>query len=164
MDTPETAPISEIGSTSCVDKPRKRGFHRRTQDLSQAVKILTEAGYTPHAIAERLDMSQATVTAVLKDARTKLQDAQGMAADAWVQAVSVAAKKGRHEPARDLLLHSGAIEPIAGQQGQGVQVVIGVALPGLPSEGAKPAPILVQSTTPVLLSPCESTTSSDVVG
>lgn len=34
------------------------------------------------------------------------------AADAWVKAVGVAADKGDHKPAKDLLMHTGTIEPL----------------------------------------------------
>lgn len=82
-------------------------------------------------IARRTDRDRGTVAAVLQsgesqafrqqfetDAREEilrlLRVSGPQAAREWVHAVTQAAKKGDHRPARDLLLHAGAIEPIDG--------------------------------------------------
>jgi hypothetical protein len=68
-----------------------------------------------------------------------LQAFEHEAVSAWVQAVPVASAKGDHRPAKDLLLHTRAIEPVQ-LQGQ-TQIAIlfsGAAIPGLsltPGEG-----------------------------
>lgn len=70
-----------------------------------------------------------------------LQAFEHNAVRAWVSAVPIAASKGDHRPAKDLLLHTRAIEPVQ-LQGQ-TQIAIlfsGAAIPGLsvtPSEGDK---------------------------
>jgi hypothetical protein len=68
-----------------------------------------------------------------------LQAYEHTAVKAWVSAVPIAASKGDHRPAKDLLLHTRAIEPVQ-LQGQ-TQIAIlfsGASIPGLsltPGEG-----------------------------
>jgi len=76
-------------------------------------------GLSTAAIADRLSMGWETVDAILKTREAdavlsrNLLDASSLdAARAWVLACQTGAAKGRHEPARDLLLHRGVIEPI----------------------------------------------------
>lgn len=76
-------------------------------------------GLAPSAVAERLSMDFRTVKAVLEHrssdaiAARNLLDVNSLdAAKAWVLACQTGAAKGRHEPARDLLLHRGVIEPV----------------------------------------------------
>ncbi len=57
---------------------------------------------------------------------TRLASAADEAADAWVDAVGIASAKGDHRPAKDLLLHSRVIEPLA-YEGGGVTVQIGIS-------------------------------------
>jgi hypothetical protein len=47
------------------------------------------------------------------------------AADAWCDAVAVAAEKGDHKPARDLLLHTNVIEPVQKHDNEGITIHIG---------------------------------------
>lgn len=42
----------------------------------------------------------------------RLKAAVLRAADAWVRAIESAADRGDHKPARDLLMHTGTIEPL----------------------------------------------------
>jgi hypothetical protein len=92
-------------------------------------------------IAERLKMDVRTVKAVLGMPRDydavmarNLLDANALAAaSAWVKSIQVGASKGRHEPARDLLLHRRIIEPVITSS---VSASVSVILTGgeLPSE------------------------------
>jgi hypothetical protein len=50
----------------------------------------------------------------------------------WIKAIPVAAAKGDHKPARDLLLHTGQIQPVQADHSAGVQIVFAaVTVPGL---------------------------------
>ena len=61
-----------------------------------------------------------------KLAVARLSGAVGDAADSWVDSVSIAARKGDHRPAKDLLLHTRVIEPVGDENGPRVVVQIGV--------------------------------------
>jgi hypothetical protein len=47
------------------------------------------------------------------------------AADAWCDSIDVAASRGDHKPARDLLLHTKVIEPVQKTDGEGIIINIG---------------------------------------
>jgi len=59
------------------------------------------------------------------------------AARAWGVAIDAAADKGDHRPAKDLLLHTGAIEPV-GDEGGATRVAIFVGSPERPLDGQPP--------------------------
>jgi hypothetical protein len=48
------------------------------------------------------------------------------AANAWGDAIDVAAQKGDHRPAKDLLLHTKVIEPVARDEGSSTTILIGI--------------------------------------
>ena len=92
-------------------------------------------------IARRTDRDRGTVANVLNaqdsqalrgklatDARDEvlrmLQITSPQAAREWARAVTQAANKGDHRPARDLLLHAGAIDPIADDASNGPRIAI----------------------------------------
>jgi hypothetical protein len=55
-----------------------------------------------------------------------------MATKHWTRAIPIAAAKGDHKPARDLLLHTGQIQPVQADHSAGVQIVFAaVTVPGL---------------------------------
>ena len=66
-----------------------------------------------------------------EEARTTLKSHVRSAATYWVKAAAVAAKRGDHRPARDLLLHAGVITRLGDTVGPQMQVVIG--MPGHPA-------------------------------
>lgn len=93
---------------------------------------------SPQEIARRLEMDARTVKAVLAnrehikvDARNFLDAHALQAAKDWVDASREGARKGKHTPAKDLLLHAKVIEPIQDNQ-TNVQVAIIVGAPGQP--------------------------------
>jgi len=53
----------------------------------------------------------------------------------WRDAAKVGAERGRHEPAKDALLHLGVVEPVAAG-GPTVQIAIGCVPPGIPAPEA----------------------------
>lgn len=70
----------------------------------------------------------------LRDASPKelLEALEIDAVRAWRDAIPIAGKKGDHRPAKDLLLHTKAITPVADQSHQGLTVTIGqLVIPGL---------------------------------
>ena len=52
-------------------------------------------------------------------ARRKLKNHVWRAADGWINAIDTAAAKGDHKPAKDLLLHTGVIDPLGEHGAQG---------------------------------------------
>lgn len=51
----------------------------------------------------------------------------------WETAMESGAKSGKHAPARDWLLHAGAIAPLQSDQGSGAKVAIIIGTPGHPA-------------------------------
>jgi hypothetical protein len=61
-------------------------------------------------------------------AKQKLRAAVDVAAQGWVDAIPVAAQKGDHRPAKDLLLTEKVVEPVvADRSGGGIVVQIGIS-------------------------------------
>jgi hypothetical protein len=69
-------------------------------------------------------------------ARAILEAAATEFAKNWIEAAVKGAERGRHEPAMDALLHLKVIEPVAKDMNTGIQVIIGVPLPGMPGSEA----------------------------
>jgi hypothetical protein len=127
-----------------VRRPEGRAGHLSTEERLQIRLAYLESGgqRTYKALAEQFNINRDTVSACLKGAefdalqRTFNQEAQRIAkqhlqsamieaAQSWRRALPVAAEKGDHRPARDLLLHTGAIEPIAKHEESAVTVLVG---------------------------------------
>jgi hypothetical protein len=70
----------------------------------------------------------------MADAARNYMAAKGLdAAEHWLKASATAAQKGDHRPAKDWLLHTGAIDPVADSNGQGrTQVAIIIGTPDSP--------------------------------
>jgi len=111
-------------------------------------------GLSASEIARRTGRDRGTIANVLKaeDSRalrqqleTEAQEAaikvlrgySQRAARAWGIAIDAAADKGDHRPAKDLLLHTGAIEPV-GDEGGTTRVAIFVGSPERPLDGQPP--------------------------
>ncbi len=60
------------------------------------------------------------------DARRVLKAHVVKAAKAWPRAIEKAADKGDHKPAKDLLMHTGVIEPLGEDGAHGALVLVGV--------------------------------------
>lgn len=92
-------------------------------------------------IAAQLRRSPERIYATCAEAQQVLQSSALEAALDWRTASRMAAIKGDHRPAKDLLQALKVVEPEAPSgKGQGPQVVVqlGFALPGLPSPVALP--------------------------
>ena len=68
---------------------------------------------------------------VAEEARSTLTGYVGRAAKDWLTASGIAAKRGDHKPAKEILLHAGAIERLGDTSGSRVVVVVG--MPGHPA-------------------------------
>jgi len=67
-----------------------------------------------------------------REAATRvLRGTSEQAARAWRKAIDMAADKGDHRPARDILLHNGVIQSLNGPANIGIQVIVGT--PGNPA-------------------------------
>ena len=99
-------------------------------------------GLPMQALPDRYGRTRRTISRVLKrpsfqamkdqidaetvtEARQVLASHRTTAAQAWVRAMQTAAQKGWHQGARDLLLHTGTIDPV-NQNGSGPSVVVNI--------------------------------------
>lgn len=126
-------------------QPRKEGRYKR---LSVGMKIrvleLSADGLKPVEIGKILGISHQRVCDIIaqhgdkKASVRRIMDAgREKAASSWVSSIPIAAKKGDHRPARELLIATGDVSPLD-SAGSGVTVVVN--MPGSePQNGAKVA-------------------------
>jgi hypothetical protein len=94
---------------------------------------------TPTELARLLRMPESSVRRTVKLLETPpkaMLEALGPdAVAAWMEAIPIASMKGDHRPAKDLLLHSRAIEPVQLQGQTSIAIIFAGApgVPGLPS-------------------------------
>jgi hypothetical protein len=124
-------------------RPEGRAGHLTPEEKLQIRLAYLESGgpRTYKALAAEFGVNRDTVSACLKGpefealqkaftedvqriAQQLLRSAAVEAADRR-QSFTVAAEKGDHRPAKDLLLHTGVIEPVARHEDSGVVVLIG---------------------------------------
>jgi hypothetical protein len=109
-----------------------RGWRQSATNVL-AVLELYDNGHGITDISRKIGLDRRTIGGIIRLHRDRTTSAKALlsahavhAAQSWLDALPVAAEKGRHEPARDLLLYTGAIQPISAQPVQvGVQVVLG---------------------------------------
>jgi hypothetical protein len=128
------------GAGSRVTAPERR-------EIQQAHLL---EGLNRSALAVRFGRTRETIASVLRgpdfeqlraevdrgeaeDAKAILHRHRIVAANAWAAAVGTAAGKGDHRPARDLLVHTRTIQPVADlARGSAVTIVMGdVVIPGI---------------------------------
>lgn len=141
-------------NTVAVNRPARRpgrGQEVLASERRQIIESHLLEGFGPVALARKFGRSRDTVTKILAsedcqglkrtldderkvEAKRMLERATKRAAENWISAMDVAAEKGRHEPAKDLLLHTKTIEPVAAQPADvGPRIIIGIqSLPGIP--------------------------------
>lgn len=108
------------------------------EDLSQS-EIARRVGRDRETVRNvmRAEDTRALADQLAADARDTviqtLRRAAPRMAQHWMDAAAVAKDRGDHRPARDLLLHVGAIEPVVGAGGTGSRVTIVVGMPGRPA-------------------------------
>lgn len=159
----ESAPMSAPDSSPTLPGRDERppsstaSAARRLSPADSLTAItLHRKGHSKAAIAKVLGASPTLVAQALTDARSILEAyAPKLAADA-VLASDIAAKKGNHRPALDLLERLDVVKPPldpnimgGGASGPSVSVqIFGLALPGLPKPAAGVQVIDVASSTP----------------
>ena len=127
-----------------------RGSQMTKQDRQAIQEFALINGIPQAEIARRTGRDRGTVAAVLKADETKQLELQlaasqkdralailhrhtATAAESWHEAVAVAAGKGDHRPAKDLLLHTDVIRPLDTNSG-GVRVEVVLNGGDLPHE------------------------------
>ena len=141
----------QLAPLPVVNAPRRkpgRGSQVTLAERRQIQRLHLAEGLSRKQIAARVGRTRETIAAQLRDddfqalkrelnaemaeeARTTLKSHVRSAATYWVKAAAVAAKRGDHRPARDLLLHAGVITRLGDTVGPQMQVVIG--MPGHPA-------------------------------
>jgi len=143
----DTLPVSAAGwaqrrASGC--KPQGAAGHLSPEQKQQIrLAYLESAGDVTYvALAKQFGVNRDTVSACLKgpeydklraalDAELRMAAIQRLkahvlpATDAWGRAIETAADKGDHKPARDLLLHTGTIEPVQDRRDSGITIIIG---------------------------------------
>ena len=111
------------------DKP-----YQMTDDEVAVARFLVAQGHNQREVARLLGRGRMAVHRAIRreDARTVLSRHQRRLALDWVRAARIAAREGNHEPAQAALEAIGAVDVPQGAAGGGIQVNVGVALPGTP--------------------------------
>jgi len=127
-----------------VPEARERTRHKNAKlTLHEHALIvrchLNNPKLSQNKIAQLLHVDPRTVSKALRYEGVKavdlLQVAEKHAAQQWIRSIKPAARKGDHKPAKDLLLHTRAIEPVETDRGTTVQIIFGGAvIPGISIE------------------------------
>ena len=122
IDTPDTPSTRQ-------DKGKSPAYKRATLREEAKIYRLALDGHTQEQIAALMNFSQATVSRTLADWGDTKQAAQDYLAS---KALDVAARAVEESDALDLLERIDVVKPKGGDKsGSGLQVNIGIALPGL---------------------------------
>ena len=128
------------GNHSAPDKYRDRTATLAKTGLDKILAVLEQhdAGQPVSAICQAQHMDHRTVGAIIRQYRDRVTSARQLlnqsavaAVHAWNTAIPIAAARGNHQPAKDLLAHVGAVDNPWGRPAQAsstnvaVQVVIG---------------------------------------
>lgn len=125
---------------------------RYLTDKSSLADLAQEFGLSTYQISKVLDgpeytaMRESLQKVQVQQAQDKLAATMETAAQEWAKAIPIAAKMGKHGPARDLLLATGAIKPHGSQSGPSITVNVGVSGDGVvvnlggPAHAKLPAP------------------------
>ena len=127
------APRRKPGRGSQVTPVERREIQRlHLADGMGQRQIATHTGRTRETVAAQLQgedyerIRGELETDLIETVQRQLKNNAGRAATAWITALDRAAQKGNHKPAKDLLLHTGVIEPLGGETaGAHVAIVIG---------------------------------------
>ena len=146
-DTPRSVANATPSRRALVaNAPRRkpgRGSQVTPTERLEMQRLFLVDGLTKTAIAQKTGRTRETVGGVLAgadfdrlktqieseifdEARRILKGNVVRAAKAWPRAIDTAAEKGNHKPAKDLLIHTGVIEPIGESGAQGALVLVGV--------------------------------------
>lgn len=116
---------AEIQHLWLVEGLSRSEIARRVRRDRETVRNVLVAEDSRH-LAEQLatDARDEVVLTLRRNASRAAQD--------WVEASAVAKSRGDHRPARDLLLHARAIDPIAGERDAAPRVAVIIGMPGHP--------------------------------
>ena len=137
----------KLAPTAVVDAPRRkpgRGSQVTPAERREIQHLHLVDGLNQKQIAAQTGRTRETIAAQLRDedfqalkrqldgemaeeARSTLKRHVKTAARDWIKASSIAAKRGDHKPAKDLLLHAGAIERLGDTSRSQVQILITTA-------------------------------------
>ena len=123
-----------------------------TQPLSQEKCIQVfealEDGATLREAAKAAGCSHSAAWRILRTYEANLDSAKkylatksAHAAEAWVRATDIAAGKGNHIPAKELLLHNGSLEPLQDASSAKVNIAILIGTPEQPIRVMSPQTI-----------------------
>ena len=126
--------------------------------MKEAIELLDliGSGATVAEAARQLQISRGTAFARLKlvqvDADqgvvTLMRAAGARVFDDWLLASQVAAGRGDHRPARDMLLYSNQIEELQGDKRNAAQVLIQIGSPERPLDALAPQVVEAQQVSP----------------
>ena len=143
--------VMKLTLTPVAKAPRRKPG-RGSQVMPDERRAIQRAhlieGLNQRQLADRFGRTRETIGHVLKDeafqalkheiyaeiaeeARNALKGHGPTAAQDWITASGIAAKKGDHRPAKELLLHTGVIERLG--ETSGPQVTVMVGMPGHPA-------------------------------
>lgn len=109
-----------------------------TPEECLAVRTMMDAGHSAAAIGRAINKDPRTIAGIMarvqdpaKYAAAILASGAGFALTQWQAAIPIAASEGKHGPAKDWLLHAGAIQPVnSAPTNVAIQVIVGAPLPG----------------------------------
>lgn len=140
---------SQLTQSESLTKDKQT--HHVTALQAQTIFEAVEEGETLRSAAQKAGVSRQTAWRLMRSYEANVDAARKfMAAKAldriedWESASQKAAEKGDHRPAKDWLLHAGAIEPVNdGSQG-GTRIAIMIGTPEKPIHADLPQVIDVQ--------------------
>lgn len=118
---------------------------RYLTDMSSLADLAQAYGLSTYQVSKLLDgpeysaMRDSLQKAQVQQAQDKLAATMAQAAQSWANSIPIAAKQGKHQPARDLLLATGAIKHTGSDTGPAITVNIGVAGDGISVSLGPPA-------------------------
>jgi len=141
MSSELTAQAEQLLADAGLDAPGTQlPAVQQSADRTIAILADIENGDSYTAIARKHGVAPSTVSRIAAKAesfsaaaRNYLRAREFRAIDAWTAALDSAAKRGDHRPAKDLLLHTGLIEPLADTSASArTQIAIVIGEPGKP--------------------------------
>lgn len=135
------APLAPTRPTDTAPQTQVQQNTETEQTLRNlAILDALAAGKSYRQIATEHKVSIATLSAIAK--RQAELEKQGFAKlmmlkglqmlEHWEQAAETGARTGKHAPARDWLLHAGAIEPLQSERPPEAKVTVVIGMPGQP--------------------------------
>lgn len=142
--------------TNAAEVPQRTATKRKYRKLTLMDQVLvfklSDKGLSNIDITRRTGIDERVVSRILKTrditALDILKTGERKAAGAWLHSITPAAAKGDHRAARDLLLHTKAIEPIKTEPTTGITIQLGIAiLPGTESPNLRDLQIQIPQQT-----------------